>query len=122
MTTTQAQRLGQLTDTERSAVVELVRKLRQRFDGQLEAALLYGSRARGEAQPGSDMDVVVVVAGTGQATRREIRYLAAEVWLEHGIYVSTRVWSLAHWRRLQQLDTLLYRNIRKDGIDLLSLR
>ncbi len=122
MTTEQDDRLRQLTDTEQRVLVELVNKLRQRFDGQVETVVLFGSRARGEAQPGSDIDIVVVVAEAGPRTRREIRYLAAEVWLEHGIYVSTRVWSLAHWQRLQQLDTLLYRNIRRDGIDLLSLR
>ena len=39
---------------------------------------------------------------------------------EHGIYLSTRVWSRAHYRKLEKLQTLLYRNIQRDGIDLLE--
>jgi hypothetical protein len=56
----------------------------------------------------------------GPGVRKEIRYLAVELWLEHDIYLSTRVWSQAHWRKLGELQTLLYRNIRRDGINLLD--
>jgi hypothetical protein len=67
------------------------------------------------------MDVVVVLREVDLAASKGVRHLAVEVWLRHGIYVSTRVWSQAHWRRLEQLQTLLYQNIRGDGIDLLGL-
>ena len=92
--------------------------VRQQFDGQVVSVLLFGSRARGEAQPDSDMDVVVLMSEASPETRKAIRYLAVEVWLEYGIYISTRVWSLAHWQKLEDMQTLLYRNIRRDGIDL----
>ncbi|MFQ5596282.1 MAG: nucleotidyltransferase domain-containing protein, partial [Anaerolineae bacterium] len=83
-------------------------------------ALLFGSRARGEAKPDSDMDVLLVMSRADPEVRKEIRYLAVELWLEHDIYLSTRVWSQAHWRKLEELQTLLYRNIRQDGINLLD--
>jgi hypothetical protein len=46
--------------------------------------------------------------------------MAVDLWLEHGIYPSTRVRSLDHWRRLGDLGTQIYRNIQLDGIDLLE--
>jgi hypothetical protein len=67
------------------------------------------------------MDVVVVLSTVDAEKRKEIRHLAVEVWLEHGIYPSTRVWSLDHWRRLEELRTQLYQNIQLDGLDLLAL-
>jgi hypothetical protein len=67
------------------------------------------------------MDVVVVINHVDLATSKWVRHLAVEVWLSHGIFVSTRVWSQDHWRRLEELQTLLYQNIRRDGIDLLNL-
>jgi predicted nucleotidyltransferase len=82
--------------------------------------LLFGSRARGEAEPDSDIDGLVVMSSAEPEIRREIRHLAMEVWLEHDIYLSTRVWSEAHWRKLRELGTLLYQNIRRDGISLLG--
>lgn len=121
MSIEQQKHLDQLTQKERQAVIEFVQRVRQRFDGQVASVVLFGSRARGEAEPDSDMDVLVVMSGASPEIRREIRHLAVEVWLKHGIYLSTRVWSQAHWRELQELQTLLYRNIRRDGLDLLQL-
>jgi predicted nucleotidyltransferase len=109
---------SRLPAKERQAAVEFVDSVRQQFDGQVVSVLLFGSRARGEAEPDSDMDLLVVMSDAGPEIRRAIRYLAVEVWLKHGIYLSTRVWSQAHWRKLEELQTLLYRNIRRDGIKL----
>jgi predicted nucleotidyltransferase len=109
-----------LTDNERQAAMEFVERMRRRFDGQLVSAVLFGSRARGEARLDSDMDVVVVMAHTDLEMRREVRDLAVEVWLKYGIYLSTRVWSEAHWHDLEKLRTLLYQNIQRDGINLLE--
>jgi len=118
--TAQQDHLNCLTAKERRAATEFVEKVRQRFDGQLIAAVLFGSRARGEAEPDSDMDVLVVMSSAGPEIRKEIRHLAVEVWLEYDIYLSTRVWSQTHWRRLEELKTLLYQNIHRDGINLLE--
>ena len=117
----QDNRLDHLTDKERQVATDFVKRVRQRFDGQLVSAILFGSRARGEAEADSDMDVLVVMSRADPEIRKQIRYLAVEVWLEHGIYLSTRVWSRAHWRTLEQLQTLLYQSIRRHGIDLLAL-
>jgi predicted nucleotidyltransferase len=109
---------SRLTDKERQAATEFVDKVRQQFDGQVVSVLLFGSRARGEAEPDSDMDLLVVMSDAGPEIRKAVRYLAVEIWLKYGIYLSTRVWSHVHWRKLEKLQTLLYRNIRRDGINL----
>jgi predicted nucleotidyltransferase len=113
-------RLDRLTDRERRLVQDFVSLLRRRFDGQLVSAMLFGSRARGEATADSDLDVLVVMRDAPPETRKTIRHLAAEVWLEHDIYLSTRVWSQAHWQELAELQTGSYRNICQDGISLLA--
>lgn len=110
-----------LTDEERQVAMEFVERVRQQFDGQLVSIVLFGSRARGEAKPDSDMDVLVVMSSADPGIRKQIRYLAVDVWLEYGVYLSTRVWSQAHWHKLEELQTLLYQNISRDGINLLEL-
>jgi len=112
--------LAHLTDRERQALAAFVDRIQQRFDGLILLAMLFGSRARGEASADSDVDVLVVIDKEDYWVRKEIRYLAAEVWLEYGLFLSTRVWSRSHWHKLQEMQTLLYRNIQRDGIDLLS--
>jgi len=112
--------VAHLTDLERQALTAFVGRIRQRFDGLILLAMLFGSRARDEASADSDVDVLVVIDEEDYQARKEIRYLAAEVWLEYGLFLSTRVWSRSHWRKLQERQTLLYCNIQRDGIDLLS--
>jgi predicted nucleotidyltransferase len=114
--------ISHLTDAERRAATEFVDKVRQQFDDQVISVVLFGSRARGEADPDSDMDLLVVMYAVDLGTRRAIRYLAVEVGLEHDIYLSTRVWDLAHWRKLEGLQTFFYRNICKDGVNLYGQR
>lgn len=116
----QENRFRKLSAQEQVTARAIVSKVRQRFDGQLVSAILFGSRARGEAAPGSDMDLLIVLSTADEGIRRQVRDLAVEVWLQHGVYPSTRVWSLAHWRRLAQIHTRLYQSIQRDGLDLLQ--
>ena len=114
----QKRRFEHLTEAEQQVASEFVRRVRQRLDGQLVSAVLFGSRARGEAAAYSDMDVLVVVTDPGLEERKMIHHLAVEICLEFGIYPSTRVWSSEQWRLVQKRRTMLYRNIYRDGIDL----
>ena len=111
-------RLDHLTLTEQQAATEFANKVYHQFGDQVESILLFGSRARGEADEDSDMDLLVVLSDTKPGLVRAIRYLAVDVWLKYGIYLSTRVWSQAHWKKVEELQTLLYRNICRDGVPL----
>lgn len=109
-----------LTTRDRQAINSFVAKLYSRFDGQVLSVFLFGSRARGDAQSDSDVDMAVIVARDDPETRKAIRHLAVEVWLEYGLYLSTRVWSQGHWQRLKDLQTGLYRNLEREGVELSS--
>lgn len=107
-----------LTEQERRLIEAFVDKVRARFDQQLVSMILFGSRARGEASPDSDMDIAVILIEVNADTRQVIRNLAVEVWLETGIYLSTRVWSQRHWVTMAELQTSLYLNIAREGLEL----
>jgi predicted nucleotidyltransferase len=111
--------LGYLTPQETGALEAFVRRVRRGFDDRVLSVILFGSRARGDAQPDSDVDLVVIVDRDDLETSKAIRHLAIETWLEWGLYLSTRVWGQAHWQRLQALQTGLYRNLQREGRELL---
>jgi predicted nucleotidyltransferase len=110
--------LSQPVDIAQRTVSEFADRLREQLGDEVVSIWMYGSRARGDARPDSDIDLAVVLSDVSPERRQAVRHLAVEVWLEHGIYLSTRVWSTAHWHELERLQTLLYRNICAEGIAL----
>jgi predicted nucleotidyltransferase len=113
--------VNSLSHREQAAAESFLKRIKGQFNGRLLSVLLFGSRARGEADGDSDMDVAVVIDRSDRTTRRRIRDLATEAWLDNGIYISTRIWSRAQWKKLKDARTLLYQNIEREGIELLDL-
>lgn len=91
MSTLVENQLDHLAETEREAANEFAKRLREQLDETVDAIVMFGSRARGEAAPDSDMDMLVLLPHASSGARRAVRYLAVEVWLKYGIYLSTRV-------------------------------
>jgi predicted nucleotidyltransferase len=113
--------LDRLKDREQQAVLEFVRLLREGFGELISSVALFGSQARGESVPGSDIDVLVVVRSEDWRIHKQIRYLAADIGLQYEVTLSPRVWSVSHRQEMEELHSLLYQNIRRDGIDLLQV-
>ncbi len=63
-----------LTDAEKDALRDLSASVRERFGARLRELALFGSRARGEGHPLSDLDVVIVVDDLTGAEAREVAY------------------------------------------------
>ena len=105
-----------LQDAETKAVAAFLRRARRRYPGQITAAILFGSKARGDSQPDSDIDLLLIVDEESWAMRRAISTLAAQVSLEHGVLLGPRVIGRARWERMKQHRFSLYRNIAAEGI------
>lgn len=107
-----------LTDTERQALEALVQRLYNRFQSQVQSVVLFGSKARGDAGPDSDIDVLVVLSDDDPYLRSSVRRLAARVSLEYNLLFSVRAVGRSQWERLAHYRFPLYQAIQSDGIDL----
>jgi predicted nucleotidyltransferase len=112
--------LDRLNPREQEAILEFVRLLEEQFGDLVSSVALFGSKARGESAPDSDIDVLVVVNSDDWRMHKQVRYLAADVCLKYELNLSPRVWSLSHRREMAAISSLLYQNIQRDGINLLE--
>lgn len=112
--------LRHLDTRERQALLEYVDLLVEQFDGLINSVLLFGSKARGDSTPDSDIDVLVVVESDNWRIHKQIRYLAADVCLKYDLPISPRIWSISHRQEMKELHTLLYQKIFRDGVELLD--
>ena len=81
--------------------------------------ILFGSRARGDADPYSDMDVVVVLDDVlNDETRDYISDCAWEAGFEHGIVVVPVVFTRNEWENGPERHSLLFQAVEREGLPL----
>ena len=101
----------------RAIVADMRARLEGLFPQQRIDAILFGSYARGDAEDGSDIDVMFLVDSPRQDIARQhwrIGEAAAEI-LERGVLVSPVVEERAYYER--NADVLpFFRNVRREGV------
>ncbi len=106
---------------ERGAVNEFLDLLRRHHPGRVLQTVLFGSKARGERTPGSDIDILVIVDQEDWRLSHAISDLAADVSLEYDVLIAPRVIGQERWERMTRLGFSLYKNIAAEGIPLSAL-
>ncbi len=107
-----------LTQRERNAVNDLARRLRGRLGDRLSEVRLYGSRARGEGDAESDVDLAVVVSEHSPDVRREVFDEVSAVVLEHDCLLDVHVLDRAHLDNLHRAGSPYARRLEEEGVPL----
>ena len=96
-------------------LAELKAGLARLYGPRLSGVFLFGSHARGEAEPGSDCDVLIVldhVADYGAEIDRT-SVLVSRLSLEYGISVSRVFVPVRDWKRRR---TSFLENVREEAV------
>lgn len=108
----------------RAEIEQIVRRLCEAvsplFSQEMPEAILFGSYARGDAEFGSDIDVLLLVDTPRETISQhnwQVGNLAAELLMEYGIVVSPIVENRRYFLDNAELFPF-YRNIRQEGVRL----
>jgi len=84
---------------------------------RVHKVILFGSRARGDADPQSDLDVVVVLEGGVEAGAQEyVSDCAWEAGFEHGIVVVPVVFTRGEWEHGPERQSLFVKAVETEGV------
>ena len=97
-------------------LTELRERLEALYGERLDRLVLFGSQARGDAEPDSDIDVLVVLKGEVDWGReiQTVVPVTADLCLRHHRFVSCSFVSARQYHH--DLDEPLLINVRRDGI------
>lgn len=110
--------LSHLTPNDRAAVLEYITRIRGRFPDRVIAVMLFGSKARGDADAESDIDLLVLVDVEEDEFRSELWRIASRVSLDYNVVISPMVFGQARWAETRRIRLPLYRAVEADGVPL----
>jgi predicted nucleotidyltransferase len=96
-------------------LAELRRRLEALYGPRLVRLMLFGSQARGDVEPGSDIDVRVVLEGPVRPGEEIARTgeITAEISLENNVVISCTFTSAD---RFEHEESPLMINVRREGV------
>lgn len=103
----------------KSLELELLRRFKALLCERLQGfeVIAFGSRARGDADEDSDLDVLVLIDEPRSDELREfVSGCAWEAGLGSGIVLATVMMTREEWNRDPQPDSLLALAVREDGV------
>lgn len=107
-----------LTPAERLAIDEFVTAARALLGADLHEIRLFGSRARGEGTPDSDVDLALIVTPNGRARRYEVSDLAFDIGLRHSILLAPTVMTRDRLDELRAAERRFAADLDREGVQL----
>ena len=107
-------RLERMEQKARQIIKELKEKINQRYD-LLEIGI-FGSTARGDCTPGSDIDVFVNLPKINRAIEEDLFDLAYELELKYDCVIDLLIFGERNNFEIENDELPIYKNIIRDGI------
>jgi predicted nucleotidyltransferase len=90
--------------------------LSESFPTLIEQIIIYGSKARGDAGPESDIDVLVILRRGDKATKAKVRQIGHLLAVTSEAVPSIMVYTLEEWSARKEGGSPFYQAVTRDGV------
>lgn len=105
-----------LTSEEKNALSEFSALLRQRLGDVIKEIILFGSKARGDGEHDSDIDVLIVLTRVSWEIKKTISELAAQENLKYNVLISTVRYAVEKWEDPVIKASPFSLSVRNEGV------
>ena len=113
-----SQSLDILSPQEQIAVRTFLHGLGMELGDQLQQTVLFGSKARKDDDPDSDIDILIVVNKENRTLRNAISNIGSRVSLEYDVLIGPFIIAQDRWEQMKREKFSLCENVARDGIPL----
>ncbi len=110
--------LGHLTEQEKRALAEYLRRLKEEYGDMVVRVVLYGSKVRGDYGQESDLDLLVVMNSDDPHLLEAVGQLSFPLKLDYGVALSELIVGASRYDWMRRHEEPLFRNIRDEGVEL----
>lgn len=107
-----------LSKEEKNILQELKKEIHRLAGDSLEGVFLYGSKARGDFDDQSDIDIIIIVQGLSRELKDKMLAKIADLELEYLTPLSIIVISKEDFDNLKKKERRLALDIEKEGISI----
>ncbi len=90
--------------------------LEKKHPGAVERMVIYGSKARGEAHPDSDLDVLLIVNNNAKRLKRELRRIGYLLAATSDILPSILAYTHAEWESRRRSGSAFRQAVERDAV------
>lgn len=108
--------IGKLAENEEKAVREFSTELRSAFAENIKQILLFGSKARGDFNKESDIDLFILAGQVDSTLKRFAAKIVNKMLLKYGVLISPRLIPEVRYAYQKRLETGFIKNVERDGI------
>jgi predicted nucleotidyltransferase len=110
--------LRYLTPKEKLALQEYLQRLREVFGRDVLSIKLYGSKARGDHDADSDLDLLVRVGQDNRQAYANMYLIASDIELKYDLILGMMLVGPTHYDLMRRLGETLYGNVQREGVEL----
>lgn len=107
----------ELSPAEREAIDVFRAAILKDFPDRIDRIVLYGSKARGDWNQDSDVDLLLVVDGDWRDVQRAASRLSVDSHLDRGVFLSAKAIEIEHYERMRAEGWAFYRAVEEEGIE-----
>ena len=106
------------TRIEKKVLQSFVEELRNKIGDEIINIVLFGSRARGDFNRESDIDIFVLVREKTQDMRDKVGDITADFIFDYDFPLSPVLYDLEEYDQNKKLGSFFFENVEKEGVSL----
>ncbi|MBU4360328.1 nucleotidyltransferase domain-containing protein [Patescibacteria group bacterium] len=110
--------LLKLKKQERKAIKEFKKKLKEELGEQIVEIKLFGSKARGDFNKNSDIDILIVLKDDTERNKDKIFDIVQNILLESEVLLSPVIFNKKEYNYLNDIPTIFMQNVKFEGVSI----